>query len=1423
MFKFEPVGRYLSTSARTSRACCSAARSCSSTPRTRSASRPGGTTADGMFTLEDVECIAACTEAPCLQVNYRYRYRVTPRRRSTSSSTTCAPAASTTRSRRTARSPASASTSRPTGPTPAGPRPGRRRATPDAELSADGRRSSTWPGLVPHRRPKIVTVALRRTTTATRSTATSRTGGYDGAAQGAHADDARSRCTTRSRRPSLLGRGGAGFPAGTKWGFCPPGVWPRYLVVNGDESEPGTYKDRLLMERDPHQLIEGVAHRLLRGRRRAGVPLRPRRDGARPGAHRRRRSTRPTPPATSARTSSAPTSRSTSSLHWGAGAYIVGEETALIESLEGKRGMPRLKPPFFPAAKGLYMQPTIVNNVETLSNLPWIINNGGAGVRTTSARRRRPGTRMFAVSGHVNRPGVFEVENGVTTFRDADRRRRSTAAASATAASSRRSSPAARRRRGSSRSTSTCRSTSRRVDKAGSMLGSGAIVVMDETTDIVAGRAGGSCASSPASRAASARRAARARPGWSGSCSGSSTATAGPTTSTCCSTSATTSAPASPGRRARPRSARSARRRSRPIASAVRALPRRVRGLRRARPPDRRRRPPPDPRSRRPCLTTTQPTDDRRAGRRRSPITVDGRRRSTAPPGRARHRRLPSDAGVYIPRFCYHPRMKPVGMCRHVPRRGRRPARPDAAAVVHDRRSPTDMVVDTESPTVEEGPGRRARVPAHQPPARLPGVRQGRRVPAAGPGVQPTARARAGSSRRSATSRSRSRSATSCCLDRERCILCDRCTRFADEVAGDPLIHFIDRGNETAGATRSPTSRSRRTSPATPCRSARSARSPPSRTGSRPGRGTSSRSSPRARRARSAAASSCSRAATRCCATRASTPTRSTGAGCATRAASTSRRSNADDRARRAARPRRRGGLAETSWNAALDAAAAADRARRSTPAGPSGSPCSAAPGSPTRTRTPGRSSPTASSAPTNVDAQLGDGLPAELARPPAGDDRRGVPRRRRRAARRPTSRRSCRSSTSACATPPRSDAAGSSSSRPAATGLTPLRLAQRPRARPARGRRASAAPLADRRRAPSSSPPGRVVVVAGRANLGRVGRRRRSPTLRRACSTPARAPRCCRRCAAATSSARSQLGLRPPGVDDGLDGARRSSTRRAPRDASTCSSCSAPTRSPTSPTPTSPAGRSPAPAGSIAVDTFLTDVVAAAPTSCSPPRRTARSRGTTTNLEGRVTTVGQKVTPPGTARPDWMIAAELGRAARPRRARPSSSASVDAITDADRRRRSPALRRRHHGSALARAAATACSPSPAAGRAASPERTRDRRAPTAISYDYRLVVEPQALRPGRRHGACRRRWPPLAGAERGARQPARPRPPRRRRRHRGQASTAPRGTVVLAARRRRRRAAGLAAGAVQPCRAPTIADLIDATAPVTDVRVERL
>ena len=218
------------------------------------------------------------------------------------------------------------------------------------------------------------------------------------------------------RNATVLGRGGAGFPAGVKWGLTPQGVWPRYLVVNGDESEPGTYKDRLLMELDPHQLIEGcLIACYAAGLSQCFLYIR----GEMAVAQERVAAALNEAYAAGYVGKNILGSELSVDIvmQWGAGAYVVGEETALIESLEGNRGMPRLKPPFFPAAIGLYGQPTIVNNVETLSNLPWLMVNGAAAY-TAIGSETSPGTRMVAISGHVKRPGVFEVINGTTTFRE---------------------------------------------------------------------------------------------------------------------------------------------------------------------------------------------------------------------------------------------------------------------------------------------------------------------------------------------------------------------------------------------------------------------------------------------------------------------------------------------------------------------------------------------------------------------------------------------------------------------------------------------------------------------------------------------------------------------------------------------------------------------------------------------------------------------------------------------------------------------------------------------------------------------------------------------------------------------------------------------------------------------------------------------
>jgi NADH-quinone oxidoreductase subunit F len=211
----------------------------------------------------------------------------------------------------------------------------------------------------------------------------------------------------------LRGRGGAGFPTGAKWSFCPKGVFPHYIVVNADESEPGTFKDREIIEQNPHQLIEGIAICTYAVRAHAAYVY------CRGEFH---------GPAAGLEKAIADARRqgylgqnilgSDYSLeiyvHLGAGAYICGEETALLESLEGKIGHPRSRPPF-PATAGLYGKPTVVNNVETLTNLPPIITHGPDWYRSIGTEKS-PGPKIFCLSGCVQRPGNYELPLG-TTFR----------------------------------------------------------------------------------------------------------------------------------------------------------------------------------------------------------------------------------------------------------------------------------------------------------------------------------------------------------------------------------------------------------------------------------------------------------------------------------------------------------------------------------------------------------------------------------------------------------------------------------------------------------------------------------------------------------------------------------------------------------------------------------------------------------------------------------------------------------------------------------------------------------------------------------------------------------------------------------------------------------------------------------------------
>jgi NADH-quinone oxidoreductase subunit F len=213
----------------------------------------------------------------------------------------------------------------------------------------------------------------------------------------------------------LRGRGGAGFPAGVKWSFLPKDVFPRYLVVNADESEPGTFKDRQIMERNPHQLLEGMALCCYAIRaNHAFIYIR----GEFPHATRELERAIAEAEARGYLGSNilGADFNLRVTVHRGAGAYICGEETALLESLEGKLGQPRVKPPF-PASVGLYNKPTVINNIETLANVPPIIERGAEWYARLGTPQST-GPKVFCLSGHVNRPGNYEAPFGSLTFRD---------------------------------------------------------------------------------------------------------------------------------------------------------------------------------------------------------------------------------------------------------------------------------------------------------------------------------------------------------------------------------------------------------------------------------------------------------------------------------------------------------------------------------------------------------------------------------------------------------------------------------------------------------------------------------------------------------------------------------------------------------------------------------------------------------------------------------------------------------------------------------------------------------------------------------------------------------------------------------------------------------------------------------------------
>ncbi len=287
------------------------------------------------------------------------------------------------------------------------------------------------------------------------------------------------------KKANVRGRGGAGFSAGVKWGFLPKDTQgkPVYLLCNADESEPGTFKDRLLMENDPHQLLEGMAIAAYAIRcRTAYIYIRGEfYDGARilnkavEEAY-----------AKGFLGENILGSGFTLDItvHRGAGAYICGEETGLIESIEGKRGQPRIKPPF-PAVSGAFAAPTIVNNVETLCCVKHVIDRGADWFLKLGRNEKNTGPKLFCVSGHVNRPGVYEAAMGLQfkellygeAYAQGIRGGKKLKAVIPGGASAAIMTPA---------EIEDCPLDFDGVAAKGSMLGSAAIIVMDEDTCIVA-------------------------------------------------------------------------------------------------------------------------------------------------------------------------------------------------------------------------------------------------------------------------------------------------------------------------------------------------------------------------------------------------------------------------------------------------------------------------------------------------------------------------------------------------------------------------------------------------------------------------------------------------------------------------------------------------------------------------------------------------------------------------------------------------------------------------------------------------------------------------------------------------------------------------------------------------------------------------
>ena len=324
-------------------------------------------TEDGVFSLEEVECIGACTGAPAMQVNYDFYENLTALKfdriiKELDGGRVPPPEPVT----------AGALHAREPGETPLISR---------RWGIKDSRKIDVY---LEHDGYKALEKALKQMTP--------------------------EQIIDEMKKSNLRGRGGAGFPAGMKWSFVPKDIpKPKYILANGDESEPGTSKDRPLLEMDPHQLIEGMViagraigsnqgYAYIRGEYRYIIDIL---ETAIAEAYAK---------GFLGKNILGSGFNFDLAAHTGAGAYECGEESALMESLEGKRGYPRIKPPF-PAVVGLYGCPTVINNVETLSSVPAIIRGGGDWYASLGTPKNG-GTRLYSISGHVNKPGIYELPLG---------------------------------------------------------------------------------------------------------------------------------------------------------------------------------------------------------------------------------------------------------------------------------------------------------------------------------------------------------------------------------------------------------------------------------------------------------------------------------------------------------------------------------------------------------------------------------------------------------------------------------------------------------------------------------------------------------------------------------------------------------------------------------------------------------------------------------------------------------------------------------------------------------------------------------------------------------------------------------------------------------------------------------------------------